>query len=91
MRGARSKLPRAAFLVAAVGIVLAASRCSAVVDPDTSTLRNPPPQPCKPGAIYEGCACEDGRLGTQTCNALERYEGCVCGDPAGGAGTTGGD
>lgn len=66
----------------------AAAACSAIVDPDKGTLGNPPPLPCVPGTVNDACACEDGSLGTQTCNELQRYDVCVCvglGGAGGGA------
>lgn len=72
---------------AVVLCALFATGCSAVVDPDTGTLGSPPPLPCAPGTVNDHCACEDGRLGTQTCNELQRYDACDC-DEVGSAGSS---
>ena len=82
-------MPCVPSTVLALVALVAVAGCSAIVDPDTGTLLNPPPLPCDPGTVNHGCACDDGRTnGTQVCNDLGRYEPCVCDQPA-GAGATG--
>ena len=83
----QAQIARAWFFSA---LILCAG-CSAVVDPDTGTLGNVPPQPCVPGTTNDECACEDGRIGSQRCNEQERYGPCMCGVLSGIAGVGSGN
>jgi hypothetical protein len=57
--------------------MLGLASCSALVDPDTKKLGQPP-MACSPGEVAS-CPCDDGHWSSQRCNAGGSFDACACG------------
>jgi hypothetical protein len=71
--------------LAGVMLLVGATGCSAIVDPDVGKLGGPPPPACQPGDVLHNCACAGGKSGYQVCNSGGSYNECECGTAGTGA------